>query len=95
MSFICSISVAGNVVFAALQSRDMARLPRLPKLPRTPKETHTIKLKAVFASLDGKSSDDDAARFRALLDELIRKFRAKSEFTPKIIEETVTYKSEP
>ena len=72
----------------------MARLPRLPKLPLAPKETHTIKLK-VFASLDGKSSDDDAARFRAQLDELIGKFEAKSEFTPKIIEETVSYKTQP
>jgi hypothetical protein len=37
-------------------------------------------LKAVFASLDGKDSDDDAARFEKELRELIKKFKPKSEF---------------
>lgn len=72
----------------------MRRTPRLPKLL---KETHTIKLKAVFASLDGKDSDDDAARFLEQLRELIKKFKPKSEFRPPDIKtEKVSFgKSDP
>ena len=47
-------------------------------MPKTEKQT--IKLKVVFASEDGKDSDKDAARFRDQLDNLLRKFKAKSEF---------------
>jgi hypothetical protein len=51
-------------------------------LPKPKKQTHTITLKAVFASLDGKDSDDDAERFEKELRELIRKFKPKSELKP-------------
>jgi hypothetical protein len=43
-------------------------------------QTHTITFKAVFASLDGKDSDDDAERFEKELREFIKNFKAKSEF---------------
>lgn len=54
--------------------------PRSPRLPKPKKQTHTVTLKAVFASLDGKDSDDDAERFEKELWELVRKFKHKSEF---------------
>jgi hypothetical protein len=63
----------------------------MPKMPKPQKETFTIKLKAVFASLDGKDSDDDGARFEKELRELIRKFKPKSEFKPDIKTEKVSY----
>jgi hypothetical protein len=63
----------------------------MPKMPKQQKETFTIKLKAVFASLDGKDSDDDAGRFEKELRELIRKFRPKSEFKHDIKTEKVSY----
>jgi hypothetical protein len=49
-------------------------------LPKPKKQTHTVTLKAVFASLDGKASDDDAERFEKELRELISNFKPKSEF---------------
>jgi hypothetical protein len=49
-------------------------------LPKPKKQTHIITLKAVFASLDGKDSDDDAGRFEKELRELISNFKPKSEF---------------
>jgi len=68
----------------------MTRL-RPPRLPKPEKETHTIKLNAVFASLEGKDSDDDAARFEKELRELIRKFKPKSEFKHDIKTVRVSY----
>ena len=59
---------------------------RLPRLPKPKKQTHTVTLKAVFASLDGKASDDDAERFEKELRKLIERFKAKSEFKPPKIE---------
>jgi hypothetical protein len=53
---------------------------RLPRLPKPKKQTHTVTLRAVFASLDGKDSDDDAARFEKELGEFVKNFKAKSEF---------------
>ena len=53
---------------------------RTPRLPKPNKQTHAVTLKAVFASLDGKDSDDDAERFEKELWELVRMFKHKSEF---------------
>jgi hypothetical protein len=62
------------------------RRDRLPKALQPKKQTHTVTLKAVFASLDGKDSDDDAERFEKELWELVRKFKHQSEFKrPDII----------
>ena len=58
----------------------MTTRSRLPRLPKPKKQTHTITLKAVFASLDGKDSDEDAERFEKELRELIKNFKPKSEF---------------
>ncbi len=71
----------------------MTTRARLPKMPKPQKETSTIKLKAVFASLDGKDSTADGAQFEKELRELIRKFKPKSEFKHNIITEQVSYKS--
>jgi hypothetical protein len=60
-------------------------------LPKPQKETFTIKVKAVFASLDGKDSDADAERFEKELRELIRKFKPKSEFKHDLKTERVSY----
>jgi len=58
----------------------MTTRSRIPRLPKPKKQTHTITLKAVFASLDGKASHDDAERFEKELRELISNFKPKSEF---------------
>ncbi len=48
----------------------------------------------MFASLDGKDSDDDAARFEKELRELIRNFKPKSEFKyPDIRSKTKKYET--
>lgn len=71
----------------------MTTRSRLPKMPKPQKETSTIKLKAVFASLDGKDSTADGTQFEKELRELIRKFKPKSEFKHNITTEQVSYKS--
>ena len=64
---------------------------RLARLPKAKKETFTIQLKAVFASLDGKDSDDDGKQFEKELRELVRKFKPKSEFKHDITTDKVSY----
>jgi hypothetical protein len=65
----------------------------MPKMPKPQKETFTIKLKAVFASLDGKDSTTDGRQFEKELRELIRKFKPKSEFEHNITTQQISYKS--
>lgn len=69
----------------------MTTRSRLPKMPKPQMETYTVKLKAVFASPDGKDSTADGKQFDKELRELINKFKAKSEFKHNITTETVSY----
>lgn len=62
------------------------RRDRLPKILQPKKQTHTVTLKAVFVSVDGKASDDDAERFEKALRKLIENFKPKSEFKPPQIQ---------
>lgn len=70
----------------------MTRKPRLhlPKSIRVAQEKRTITLQVSFASVTGKESDEDAVRFRAELEEIMSKFKAKSEFKYKFTEKTET-----
>ena len=43
----------------------------MPRMPKPQKETFTVKLKAVFASPDGKDSNADGTQFEKELRELI------------------------
>lgn len=69
----------------------MTTRSRLPKMPKPQMETYTIKVKATFASENGKDSTADGTQFEKELRELIRKFKAKSEFKHNITTETVSY----
>jgi hypothetical protein len=64
----------------------------MPRMPKSQKETFTVKLKAVFASPDGKDSNADGTQFEKELRELIRKFKYKSEFTHNITTEQISYR---